>query len=433
MKQEYEIVVVGAGPAGMAAACTAAERGHRVALIDDNQGPGGQIWRGGSRSKNGGKSRASSQWFRRLQNCSTVTRFFGCCVFDAPEAGVLHAEQNNVLVELGYEQLILTTGARERFLPFPGWTLPNVMGAGALQAMVKSGLPIEDKRVVIAGTGPLLLAVAAYLRDKGAKIVSICEQARWNDLACFSVGMLTSPPKLAEALHYGRKIFRVPFRADCWPVAAQGDCRLQSAVLSNGIKTWELPCDYLACGFHLVPNLELPILMGCRIEKGFVAVDMLQRTSINGIYCAGEPTGIGGLELALLQGEIAGMVSAGYTSGAHTLTRARKQMDRFVRRLSTAFALRPELKHLSQADTIVCRCEDVAYESISRHTSWRAAKLHTRCGMGPCQGRICGTALEFLMSWEINSVRPPIFPVQIANLSARQMINENSMQAQETK
>lgn len=434
MTERFDVVVVGSGPAGMAAACVAGELGKRVAIIDDNVGPGGQIWRGEQASqRRKPASSPSSRWFARLEACHSVTRFFGCRIFDAPAPGVLLAEREGEAIEIGYEQLILATGARERFLPFPGWTLPNVMGAGGLQAMVKSGLPIRGKRVVVAGSGPLLLAVAAYLREHGANVLAICEQAAWTSLARFAVGMTASPSKLKQALHYGSKTFRIPFRAGCWPVAAKGEGRLQSVVISNGAVQWELLCDYLACGFHLVPNIELAMLLGCRIENGAVAIDSLQSTSTDGIFCAGEPTGIGGLELSLLEGQIAGMASAGSLSRAQTLAGQRGKLLQFANRLARTFALRPELKNLSQPDTILCRCEDVAYGPVSQHSSWRSAKLHTRCGMGPCQGRICGAALEFLRGWNADSVRPPIFPVQISSLTAYgKTLNPNTKAIQET-
>ena len=152
------MLVVGAGPAGMAAAARAAECGATVGIVDDNADFGGQIWRGG-------ENQDAARWTASLRD-ERVTKLFQTRVFDQPEKGMLLAESADDLCELRYQNLILATGARERFLPFPGWTLPNVMGAGGLQAMVKSSLPIRGKRVVVAGTGPLLLAVAAYLRKQ---------------------------------------------------------------------------------------------------------------------------------------------------------------------------------------------------------------------------------------------------------------------------
>lgn len=417
MNYNFEIVVVGGGPAGIAAACEAAEHGKQVAMVDDNFGPGGQIWRGEQTQQRKPDSTSPAYWFRRLQEHPSIRYFFGWRIFDAPAFGTLRAEQQGECIELGYERLVLATGARERFLPFPGWTLPNVLGAGALQVMVNSGLSIRNKRVVVAGSGPLLLAVSAYLRQHEANVVAIYEQTPWINLAHFVTGIAGNSAKLAQALQYVWKTFGIPFRAGCWPIAVHGKDKLQSAVIFNGTKQWELACDYLACGFHLVPNIELASLLGCRIEGTVVEVDCLQRTSIDSIFCAGEATGIGGLEKSLLEGRIAGLASAGDHIGAEALARQYGKMLQFANLLARAFALRSELKNLPRSDTIVCRCEDVPFDLISQHNSWRSAKLHTRCGMGPCQGRICGTALEFLNGWITDSIRPPIFPTPLSSLA----------------
>ena len=412
--QRFDILVVGGGPAGMAAAVRAAECGACVGIVDDNPKLGGQIWRGESDQQ--GKSEAA-QWTDRL-HAAGATKLCGIRVFHQPQAGMLLAEGSDDLRELRYEKLILATGARERFLPFPGWTLPNVMGAGGLQAMVKSGLPIRGKRVVIAGTGPLLLAVAAYLRKHGAQIQMICEQASWGSLAAFAVSLAGQPGKVLQALRLKRDLAGVPFVPKSWPVAAHGQGTLDKVTIALPGRTETIPCDYLACGFHLVPNIELPTLLGCQIRNGLVMVDELQRTSLPDIFCAGEPTGIGGLELALVQGQIAGLAAANQTSIPQGLFRQQKKARRFARGLDRTFQLRPELRTLPQPETIVCRCEDVPFSRLRQHTSWRAAKLQSRCGMGPCQGRICGPATQFLLQWNPDSVRPPVFPARVESLAA---------------
>ena len=193
-QRRFDVLVIGAGPAGIAAAVRAAESGALVGIVDDNVTSGGQIWRGAEEEH--GPDAAT--WGNRLRKAG-VTKLFGMRVFHQPEPGVLLAEGSDNICELRYANLVLATGARERFLPFPGWTLPNVMGAGGLQAMVKSGLPIRGKRVVVAGTGPLLLAVAAYLRKQGAEIPIICEQASWSRLGRFAVGWSATPERSLRA------------------------------------------------------------------------------------------------------------------------------------------------------------------------------------------------------------------------------------------
>ncbi len=401
----------------MAAATRAAEYGLQIGIVDDNAALGGQIWRGAQQD---GYSSDAATWGERIRTAG-VRILSGLRVFHQPEAGVLLAEgAAEDVYELRYEQLIVATGARERFLPFPGWTLPNVMGAGGLQAMVKSGLPIRGKRVVVAGTGPLLLAVAAYLRKQGTEVAIICEQASWSRLARFAARLIRFPGKIAQALELKKELARIPFAANSWPVAARGHERLEAVTISRGGKVEGFACDYLACGFHLVPNVELPLLLGCQVNGGYVRVDDFQQTSVEGVYCAGEPTGIGGVELALVEGQIAGLAAAGRTSEARELFGERRKARHFARLLDRTFCLRPEIKNLPNAETMICRCEDIPYSRLRQHTSWRGAKLQTRCGMGPCQGRVCGAATEFLFGWKTESVRPPIFPARVESLAGLQ-------------
>src|SRR5690242_15499249 len=190
-----DVLVVGAGPAGLAAAYRAAQSGLRVTVIDDNPAPGGQIWRGEQAKP---ASREAQAWFEKLRSVE-IELLNGARVFQQPRVGTLLAETPEGVSELSYRNLVLATGARERFLPFPGWTLPNVMGAGGLQALVKTGLPIEGKRVVVAGSGPLLLAVGAYLRGQGAEVLVIAEQAPALRMARFGLGLIGQRGKLREA------------------------------------------------------------------------------------------------------------------------------------------------------------------------------------------------------------------------------------------
>lgn len=417
MSVAYDVVIVGAGPAGMAAAAVASEAGCRVCLIDESQAPGGQIWRGysGSSADHEPHSEDFSDWNGRLRAAGVEIRS-GVSVISQPAPGVLRVE--SPAAEVRYERLVVATGARERFLPFDGWTLPGVMGAGGLQALVKSGLPIAGKRVVLSGSGPLLLAVAAGLAKRGAAIAGIFEQASLKAVAGFGVSLLRTPSKLVEGVRYRAQTPSAVYRTGAWVVRAEGNERLRSVTVVMGNSRRDIACDYLACGFHLVPNLELPMLLGCRIDSGYVSVDATQQSSVSGIYCVGELTGIGGLEKALVEGEIAGLVCAGRP--IDHLLRKRDALAGFARRLDAAFAPRCELRDLAAPETFVCRCEDVRRATLEGMRNWREAKLHTRCGMGPCQGRICGPAVQVLFGWEQASVRPPLAPAQVGSLALMQ-------------
>lgn len=416
----FDVLVVGAGPAGLAAAASAARSGARVGLIDDNPAPGGQIWRGAS----GPAERRVREIRRRGVILLAQTR-----VVAPIGPGLLLAESEGVARELNFGLLVLATGARERFLPFPGWTLPGVMGAGGLQALAKGGLQMAGKRIVVAGSGPLLVAVAAHVRAKGADVLLVAEQTPWAGLASFARALSRRPVKIMQAVGLGRMLRGVPLRAGCWVTQAHGDGRLEYVTLQGDGQSSTLATDYLACGYGLVPSTELATSFGCAIEAGAVRVDSWQQTSVERIYAAGEVTGISGVDAAMREGQIAGLVATGHSTEAQRIFAARERDRHFAAVLDRAFALRGELRALAASDTIVCRCEDIPFEALNGRASWREAKLHTRCGMGPCQGRICGAATQFLFGWSPDSVRPPI---TVARLGSLVRSDDLKRQAQES-
>ncbi len=407
---DFEIVVVGGGPAGLGAACAAAESGRRVTLVDDTPWLGGQIWRGQK-----GRPRQALEWMARFQH-GGATLLDRTSVIAVPRPGLLLAERDGEPCEISFANLILATGARELFLPFPGWTLPGIMGPGGMQSLVKNGWPVQGKRVVVAGSGPLLLAVAAGLRKYGANVLGIAEQAPWRNVLRFGFGLFAHPAKLGQAAQIKSRLIGVPYRCGVWPVRADGGAQIRGVTLTDGQSTWTEECDLLACAFGLAPNVELPLAAGCQLDDGFVRVDSWQATSVKGIYCAGEPAGVGGADCALVEGQIAGYAAAGQPALAQALFGRRAAWHKFRAALASAFALRPELKTLAAEDTLLCRCEDVPLGRVRRHHDWRDAKLQTRCGMGPCQGRVCGAAAKVILGWGMESVRPPVLPARVRSL-----------------
>jgi NADPH-dependent 2,4-dienoyl-CoA reductase/sulfur reductase-like enzyme len=405
----YEVLIVGAGPAGIAAALAAAGKGARVGLVDEAAGPGGQIWRGGH-----ALPRSARSWLRALQR-STVEVLCGWRIFDSPRPGEIRAQNDGESCTLSFRKLILANGARELFLPFPGWTLPGVMGAGALQALAKGGWPVRGQAIVVAGSGPLLLGVASQLRRRGGRIVAIAEQADPGALLRFGTGLLTQPRKLGQAVALRAALLGAPYLVGWWPKQATGDDELGEVLLTDGRREKSYDCDYLACGFGLVPNLELARMLGCAVRGTRVVVDERLQTSVRDVYAAGELTGVGGVDLALYEGAMAGAVAAAELTEMGSVLRRRSSVGRFAEQLGRAFALRPELRLLARPETIVCRCEDVSLAEIEPFDSWRAAKLHTRCGMGPCQGRVCGASLEWLRGWDRGAPRPPLSPVPVSS------------------
>jgi NADPH-dependent 2,4-dienoyl-CoA reductase/sulfur reductase-like enzyme len=391
-----DVLVVGAGPAGLAAAATAAEGGARVVVVDENTEAGGQIWR--SETAQGPRSETRAMVERAVAREALFLP--GTTVFDTAGAGTLFAVNGGGPMMLRAEHLVLALGATERFLPFPGWTLPGVFAVGGLQALAKNGLEIASRRIAVAGSGPLLLAVAAWLEQHGARVQGIFEQAPKAKVVRFGLGLWRHPRKLAQAVGLLGTLRRVPRHHDAWPLRAEGDGRVERVTLAVRGSERKLQVDYLACAFGLAPTTGLAALLGCSIVGGVVVVDALQRTSIAGVLCAGESTGIGGVECALAEGVV-----------------ARDREREFAKALGRAYTLRRELRGLPSPETIICRCEDVPWSAVAEFDDVRDAKLKTRAGMGPCQGRVCGSALEFLKRWPRDSVRPPLIPVTLGELA----------------
>ena len=409
LPSRVRIAVVGAGPAGIAAACVAAESGASALLIDDGMRPGGQIWRHREAAPP-----AARPWLDRLAR-SGARLLDSATVHDADVSGALWLEHATKSARIEFDALVIATGARERFLPFPGWTLPGAMGVGAAQALYKSGADFRDKRVVLGGSGPLLLPVAATLARAGAEIACVLEQAPQSRVLGFARDLLGHPARLIEAARYRFAFLSAPYHTDAWVVEALGTDRVEAVVVQDRRGQHRIACDLLGCAYGLVPNLELPRLLGCAIELGFVRVDERQATSVPHVFCAGEPTGIAGLESALASGEIAARAALGLAPSSAAL-RERERARPLMERMEATFALRPELRALARPDTIVCRCEDVRMGQLRPEWSARMAKLYTRVGMGPCQGRVCGSALEHIHGWNADAVRSPLRPVSIATM-----------------
>jgi len=410
-----DLLIVGAGPAGMAAAVAAAPSGACIVLIDDNPAPGGQIWRDGPRASPPPEARRLRD---ALARCVNVRVCSGTRVAAAPAPGHLLLEDAERGWLLRYAKLILCIGARELLLPFPGWTLPGVTGAGGLQALVKGGLPVAGERIVIAGSGPLLLAAAATAVQAGARVPRIAEQAPLAELARFALQLARWPGKARQAA----TLFKSSYRTHSHVLAATGDGRVESVRLRRGDGTIEeIACDRVANGFGLVPNTELGQLLGCGLvaHQGApaLAVDANQRTGLAGVYAAGECTGVGGSERALVQGSMAGFHAVGLAARADALRPELARWDAFAARLHRCFALDEALRALPAPDTLVCRCEDVPHGALADRRGWVDAKLHTRCGMGACQGRVCGAATRFMFGWTPPAPRPPLFPVRVSTLA----------------
>lgn len=401
------ILILGAGPAGLAAAEAASGQGAQVLLVDENGAEGGQIWRA---QRNALTERVAGRAsIERLQGTRLVAA-------TGPNTALLDTPDGPRKVD--FDKAILCSGARELLLPFPGWTLPGVTGAGGLQALAKGGMPLAGKRVVIGGTGPLLLAAADTARQCGAAVVAIVEHRSTLELARFAGHLLLSHHgKVRQALGLAASLRSIPYLHGAHVERAEGAGRLRSVTVKQGKRTRQFDCDFAAIGYGLVPNLEAAHQFHCTTIDGAIAVDDDQRTSQPHIWAAGEATGIGGVDKALAEGRIAGLCAAGARPSAADVAKRTKSCT-FGKLLARSFAPKAGLRALCQADTLVCRCEDVKAAELAPHGDWRSAKLQTRAGMGPCQGRICSAACEFLYGWTPPEGRQPVFPTNAATLAA---------------
>ncbi|MFE5481169.1 NAD(P)/FAD-dependent oxidoreductase [Streptomyces sp. NPDC056527] len=449
----YDVVVVGAGPAGLAGAVTAAERGLSVALLDGDPGLGGQFYRqpvaslGAARPEALHHDWAAFDGLRRRWEASGGVHLPRHHVWTvasertaAPGAGAdgaswaVHAvtgadgDGDRPAVVRG-RAVLLATGAAERQLPFPGWTLPGVIGAGGAQAMLKSGLVLPGGRVVVAGSGPLLLAVASSLVAAGARVPAVVEASGYLGYARRPGVLAAGPGKLAEAVGHVAPLALNGVRpyARHAVVRAHGAERVEAVTVARLDGDWRpvpgterrIACDAVAVGHGLVPRIDLGTALGCATRTtpdGATAlvVDAGQRTTVAGLWSAGETAGVGGSRLAVVEGELAGAAIAARLRGAgvggpsgrtRSLLRARARLRAFASLMSAAHA--PSDGWCGPGgwlddDTEVCRCEEVdagrVREAVERLGAGdaRAVKLLTRAGMGWCQGRVCGTAVACL-------------------------------------
>jgi thioredoxin reductase len=417
----YAVVVVGAGPAGLAAATAAASGGARVALLDDADRPGGQYWRGATSG-----SRRAADRDRLLHGCR-AERLADHTVWHiehdpTPDAGApftVHAlRAAEQPVTLHADRLVLAPGAYDRQVPFPGWDLPGVLAAGGVQALAKSQGVVAGRATVVAGSGPFLLAVAAELAESGWRVVEVCEANRPYGYARDPLSVAANPRRLREAAHYLRVLrrHRIPYRVGQAVIAAHGDARLAGVTVAKLDANWRprpgtrrtVECDTLAVGYGFTPRLELPLLLGCATWVDadgslVLRVDDRQRTSVRGVYAAGEACGVGGAALAMAEGEIAGLAAAG-RGGAEVATRVsvlrrrRTAQRRFAALLHRAHPLGPGWIGWLDDATLACRCEEVPVAAVRAAVTElgardpHAVKMLTRAGMGWCQGRVCGVA-----------------------------------------
>jgi len=445
-----ELAIIGAGPAGMAAAVLAGELGLDTVLVDEQNSPGGQVYRAIERAAPDtplGPDYLAGRPLAAALRASRVDYRPNTTLWHVDPDGTLFLENAGHTETVTARRILLATGAIERPVPIPGWTLPGVMTAGAAQTLLKTADLVPEGRVVLAGQGPLLYLVATQLARAGAPPGAILETApldNYLDAARYLGSLWPGRRLLTRGLGLVAAIKRagVPIRRGVRGIRAVGRRTVDRIVWEGG----ELAANYLLLHEGVIPNIQISLALQLRHEWDETqlcwrpALDAWGQTSLPNIAVAGDCGGIAGAEAAVLTGRLAALDAAlwlGHIGEAERDSRARP----IQAALDRERALRPFLDRLyrptrsvmvpAEDDIIVCRCEEVSVGRIRRAARLGATgpnqlKAFTRCGMGPCQGRICGPVVAAIIAdvhrrpiAEIGTYRPraPFKPITVGALA----------------
>lgn len=474
MSRDRSLVIVGGGPAGIAAAIEAVRAGLAATLIDEAGRPSGRIYHAFPEAfhvTNAPKLGPDYTDGERLRTdfaavADRVELLSGTCVLGIWPNGELHWSRDEVSGVFQAERLIIANGAYDRPLPFPGWTLPGVMTAGGVQTLLKTMRVRPGRRALVAGTGPLILGVAHRLHDMGVEVVAVLEAGdhRWiNGDAAGATGqwdMVINARSSLDALTRAG----IPVLLNHTVFQAEGTDGVKAATYGPvQPETWQprneearrIDVDLVVSGFGFVPDSELAELAGCRLDYlpefgGWVPRrDACLRTTVPGVFAVGDGAGIGDVFVALQEGRIAGITVA-EQAGAITPDEAARRREVPLERLRSLAAvraelgeatrLRPGLLDLANPETLACRCEEVSFAELRTAVVQGAKDLHatkllTRLGMGPCQGRNCAPHAGMLLcqatgraASEVGRInpRPPTKPVTLGALAAMQGVSRTA-------
>lgn len=448
------VAIVGAGPAGLRAAATLVESGLRPVLIDEASQAGGQAYRqpplqrrrppGALYSFEAGKAMALFEGFAAVRD---RLEYRADTLVWQIEGRTLHLLQGERTTQLTVQALILATGAVERVLPFPGWTLPGVFTLGGAQIALKAQAAIVGPRVVMAGSGPLLYLVAWQYLKAGAQVLAVLDAAP-NDAPRRALpGLLARPAMAAKGAWYltQLRMAGVPVQRGVSGLRAEGVDRVQRLHWTQAGQARSMACDAVAFGHGLRSETQLADLAGCAFdwdpldEAWRPRLDAAGRSSVAGVYLAGDGAAIAGADAAELTGERAALAvlqDLGHAVDGGRITALERAMNPQRRFRQAIEVLSPPPADWAQTvddDLVVCRCEEVTageLRSCVRDTGTRdlnRLKAQTRVGMGRCQGRMCGAAAARLLAQatgqalnEVGRLRsqPPVKPVPIAVLGA---------------
>lgn len=455
--EEPEVLVIGGGPAGLSAARGAALCGARVALIDERAVLGGQFFKQVAKTHDAVPTALDAQFCEGGALIAEVERL-GVRVWR--DSAVWGAFADSIAVSAEGRQrlfkpkrLILATGAYERGVPIPGWTLPGFMTTGAAQTLMRAYRVRPGRRVLVAGNGPLNLQVAADLVASGVAVVAVAEAADpgWRHPVDLLRASWHAPGLIRDGLSYLHRLRRagVPIHYRSAIIAALGEDRVDAARLARLDEKgraipgseFEIAADTICAGYGFLPSNEIARALGCKHdyvpEKGILVpvIDEDGQTTIPGVYVVGDAAGLGGTYAARERGFLAGCAAA--RGLAHRVPadvererRARRRQlghhRAFQRALWRLFAAPALTTQLATADTVICRCENVRLGEIQQAThqdgaSIASVKRQTRVGMGRCQGRYCAPILAALLAprdeTAMMAPRPPLKPVRLRELA----------------
>ncbi|WP_406115987.1 NAD(P)/FAD-dependent oxidoreductase [Streptomyces sp. NBC_01014] len=497
MAHTHDVIVVGAGPAGLAAAVEAAEAGLDAVLVDAAGQPGGQFWRhfdedhARPEDHRGHHGRPAFTGLRdRLYALSAAGRVRylpGHQVWLAtrgsdgtfalrvtPTVPDRNADPDGPAADpVEARALILCPGGYDRQLPVPGWELPGAMAVGGVQALLKGHRTLAGRCIVVGGTGPFLLPVAAGLARAGAQVAAVVEANATLGWLRDPVGTVSAPGKGVEAAQYAAVLarHRIPYRTRTVVRAILGDGKVEAARIAKVDRQGrpagperEIAADLVALGWGFTPSLELPLMLGAATRQDLdgslvVTVDALQRSSVDGVYVAGEATGVGGAALSVSEGRLSALAlaaslgrgrsgttagsgtapgsgkAAGPAAGIRRLQGRIRRARRFAAAMHRTYPVPAAWPRWLSDSTVVCRCEEATYGDL-RHahddlgaTDARTLKMLARPGMGWCQGRICGYATAGIAAClggrtvTADDLRPlsgrtPAVPVRLGELAA---------------
>ena len=463
MPRTTELAIVGGGPAGLSAAAEAARAGVSSLVLDENASLGGQIFRQpllGSKiieEKKLGKELVEGK--RVIEQLAEfkdkIDVWTGSLVWGYFNDNRLAVMRNGHLDLVKADQIVVATGAYDRPVPFPGWTLPGVFTAGCAQVMVKNQAVLPGARFLLAGTGPLQLALAHQLLENGAKLVAVVEAMSVIRLWRYLDRLLRQPGLLWDGFKFlaTLKLHQVPFIQSHVILRASGSEEVEKATIAAVDKNSQpipgteqtFDVDAICVGYGLVPNTDLTRLCGCIHEYlpergGWVPrCNENMESSVRGIFVAGDACGVAGFRVALEQGKLAGIYAAnnlGYVDRAiadklaDPIRRKLKTLQSFQSAIGEFYCVRPGIHDLPNDDTMICRCEEVSLNEIRGAIRSGAAipddiKRRTRAGMGYCQGRMCSPAILGIAEHELNlkperfgyaRPRSPIRPIPMSLL-----------------